>query len=184
MLRDWVGDWVGTFLGHKGAVWSAKLNGGDAARAVTGSADFSAKVWDTYTGECLHTFTHGHIVRSVAVDSDATNVITGGNEKKLRLFDLQKPSTNADDAQLFRARFDNNATREGLIRSVVLGRGSSQNTLVTASEDKLIQWWDLRTMEPVHDMILDEPFVSMERCVGAFGEYVTVTAGHDAMFID
>ena len=31
-LRDWVG----------GAVWSAKLNGGDAARAVTGSADFSA----------------------------------------------------------------------------------------------------------------------------------------------
>lgn len=81
MLRDWVGDWVGTFLGHKGAVWSAKLNGGDAARAVTGSADFSAKVWDTYTGECLHTFTHGHIVRSVAVDSDATNVITGGNEK-------------------------------------------------------------------------------------------------------
>ena len=39
-------------------------------------------------------------------------------------------------------------------------------------------------MEPVYDMILDEPFVSMERCAGAFGEYVTVTAGHDAMFID
>ena len=38
-------------------------------------------------------------------------------------------------------------------------------------------------MEPVYDMILDEPFVSMERCAGAFGEYVTVTAGHDARFI-
>ncbi|KAK0531606.1 hypothetical protein OC842_003565 [Tilletia horrida] len=122
---------------HKGAVWSARLSGGEASYAVTGSADFSAKVWDTFSGQCLHTFAHNHIVRAVAINAQGTSILTGGHEKKLRLFDLSRPDAEARmlvDGPLA----EKGLAHDGNIRSVVWSR-EDENLVVSLGEDKVVR---------------------------------------------
>ncbi|KAK9082103.1 hypothetical protein Syun_031584 [Stephania yunnanensis] len=84
------GDWIGTFEGHKGAVWSCCLDT-NALRAASGSADFSTKLWNALTGDELHSFEHQHIVRACAFSVDTHMLLTRGVEKVLRIFDLNRP---------------------------------------------------------------------------------------------
>lgn len=93
MLRHGeTGDWIGTFEGHKGAVWGVALSQ-DASKAASGAADFAAKVWDAAAGEEIHSFQHQHIVKCVAFSPDGSYLATGSNEKLLKIFDLNSPSS-------------------------------------------------------------------------------------------
>ena len=91
MLRDGAtGDWIGTFAGHKGAVWSCRLDP-KAYLAATASGDFSAKVFDAITGKELFAFPHRHIVKTVDFSPDSRLLATGVHEGLLRIFNLQQP---------------------------------------------------------------------------------------------
>jgi len=174
MLRDWTGDWIGTFIGHKGAVWSTKLSA-DGSKAATGSADFTAKVWDTYAGTVLHSFPHNHIVRTVAISPNASHLLTAGHEKKIRLFDLAKP--DADPSFLLRNGSD--LSHDGVIKSIVWDR--SRAMAVSAGDDKTVRWWDLRSQTETHSMIVPDMITSMELSVST--ETLCLTAGKTAAFI-
>jgi serine-threonine kinase receptor-associated protein len=141
MVRDGVsGDWVGTLEGHKGAVWSAKL---DAAgcRAATGSADFTAKVWDALSGNVVATLEHGHVVKSVDLSADGRKLATGCHDKKLRVFDLERPDAQAT----ILAHGDK-------VRKVLWSHDERQ--IVTGSEDGVLRAWDARTGAAVSEQLL------------------------------
>jgi len=164
------GDWIGTFEGHKGAVWGAALNA-PATHLVTCAADFSAKVWDAITGDELYTLQHKHIVRCADWSPDSTCFVTGGKEKQLRLFDLGggEPS----EAQLLQGH-------TACVKQVrYLG---DKNTILSAGEDKMVRLWDLRTATTTREIEFGGFVNSVE--LSADGKLATVAAGTEVSFWD
>lgn len=133
MLRHGdTGDWVGTFEGHKGAVWNATLNR-NATLAASGAADFTGKVWNAVTGAEIHSFQHKHIVKSVAFDADSENVVTGSNERLVRVFNLEQPNAQPEEY----------AGHTGSIKRALFCRGDK--CIISAAEDKTVRLWDRMT---------------------------------------
>ncbi|KAI9844059.1 MAG: hypothetical protein M1838_002331 [Thelocarpon superellum] len=210
MLRDGVtGDWIGTFIGHKGAVWQARISS-DATLAATGSADFTAKVWDTHTGETRHTLQHAHIVRAVAFPTQPRPAIlaTGGAEKKLRIFDLSRAPPSSPTTANGAGSGTNGTTtttttaaaaataaysyeigpgvHQATIKSIVWG--TDPNLLVTAADDSKIRWWDLRTREVISEFQVDGVVGSCELSrVGqdsSSNGILSIAAGKSVYFFD
>jgi serine-threonine kinase receptor-associated protein len=91
MMRDGIsGDWIGTFVGHKGAVWSCRLDP-TANLAATASGDFSVQVWDAITGKSLYQFQHSHIVKTCDFSPNSRFLATGGHEGLVRIYSILHP---------------------------------------------------------------------------------------------
>lgn len=189
MLRDGqTGDWMGSFIGHKGCCWAIKLSS-DGRRAITGSADFSAKVWDASNGDCILTLPHHHIVRCVDLSADGNRAVTGGFEKKLRIWDVQAllaagpDSTPQASTSLVK---DGDETGKGLahdgvVRAVVWDDRNGQ--IISAGEDKALKFWDIASGKCTHEIKVQEPISSMERNMDERG-MISLTYGNTVDFID
>lgn len=152
MLRNGCnGDWVGTFQGHKGAVWQCVLNK-PALLAATASADFSARIWDAVSGDVKHTFPDEHIVRSVHFSQDSSNLLTAGYDKvnKLKIYDL---NNSASEPQRFQGadsvRFASYHQNDTLILSTYVDKPN-------------ISVWDVRSQQVVKTLETGNVVLSLE----------------------
>ena len=167
------GDWIGTFEGHKGAVWGAALNP-PATRAATASGDFSAKVWDALTGDELLELKHRHIVRCCDWSADSVNLVTGGKEAKLRLFDLNQPDS---EPQIWAGHESGKA-----IKVVRYLPEPSGKLFLSAGDDKTLRVWDVRTLSEVTKLEFDGTVNSVE--LSRDEKTLTIAAGTEVSFWD
>merc|ERR1712212_339864 len=168
MLRQGdTGDWIGTFEGHKGAVWGVDVNK-DATKAATGAADFSAKVWDALSGEEELTLQHKHIVKSVNFSNDSAALATASNDKVLRIFDLEQPSEPI-------VKFEGHTSG---IKQVMYTPDNKQ--LLSCSDDKTVRMWDTATGGEVKRIDFDTPIGGVE--LAKEGDVLTVATGSKVIF--
>ncbi|KAE8736093.1 pentatricopeptide repeat-containing protein [Hibiscus syriacus] len=171
MLRNGeTGDWIGTFEGHKGAVWSVCLDT-NALRAASASADFSAKVWDALTGDVLHSFEHKHIVRACAFSEDTQLLLTGGVEKVLRIYDLNRPDAPPREVD----------KSPGSVRTVTWMH-SDQTILSSCTDMGGVRLWDVRSGKIVQTLETKSSVTSAE--VSQDGRYITTADGSTVKFWD
>ncbi|KAI9893499.1 MAG: hypothetical protein M1814_006796 [Vezdaea aestivalis] len=192
ILRDGTtGDWIGTYLGHKGAIWQARLSD-NMLVAATASADFYARVWDNTTGESILTLPHNHIVRSISFCPTALNLLlTGTHNKQLSLYDMDVSLAEADENKRLGTEIGA-GEHQGSIKSILFDHRSS-STFLTACDDKKLRWWDLRARRSVAQSDLVDVIGSCEYHIvretsvsagggGAAGGVVSVAAGKNVYF--
>jgi len=163
------GDWIGTFEGHKGAVWGVDINK-DASKAATGAADFSAKVWDALSGEEELTLQHKHIVKSVNFSNDSAALATGSNDKVLRIFDLEQPSEPIIKLE----------GHTGGIKQVMYSPDNKQ--LLSCSDDKTVRVWDTANGAQIRSFTTTDPIGGLE--LSREGDIITLAAGNKVIFLD
>lgn len=157
------------------------------------------RIWDPQTGECLHILTHDHIVRSVAFpcQDNPQCVITGAQDKKLKIFDLTRGGSAATPSQ---ANGNSTVTptttsdgheigigeHNGSIKSIVWN--VDYNIITTACDDKTIRWWDLRSQRLVSSFKTERDITSCElsttKVDNADPGILSVAAGNCCIFFD
>lgn len=186
MLRDaTTGNWIGSFAGHKGAVWSCHLDP-TGSLAATASGDFSAKIWDAITGRALAELPHKHICKTCDFSPDSLQLATGGHEGLVRVYKLKDVLDHREEEGHKAANPWLTLSHDGVVISKV--SWWTNDILIAAGADGTIRFWKIaeNETEPMHVLQVDAEVRDMEirTLAGTGKDILTVAAGSQVSFFD
>jgi serine-threonine kinase receptor-associated protein len=133
----------------------------------------------------VYTFSHKHIVKTCSFSKDSTKLITGGSEKIIRIFDLQRLDTSTTTTSNTNTNTNDNATAMTVPMSELTGAPSQIKTARYICNDELIlsscsdnadlRVWDARTNIICTTLKTENAVTSIE--ISEDGKYVTTADG-------
>lgn len=134
--------------------------------------NYLAKIWDTRSGLERHSFEHEHVVKSVAFSKDSKHLLTGSNEKLLKVFDIQQPSNNT--VELY-------SGHAGYIKRAFFCR--EDKCIISCAEgDKRLKIWDRTCGQIIHSIEFSSCPCSIE--ISNDGKILTTTYGSTVSFYE
>ena len=121
-----------TLTGHTKAVNSAAFSP-DGTKIVTASEDYTARIWNAQTGECMKTLTgHTNEVNSAAFSPDGTKIVTASWDKTAKIWNAQTDECMSTLTE-----------HTGLVHSATFSHDGTM--IVTASGDHSAKIWNVAT---------------------------------------
>lgn len=127
------------FLGHQEKINSVDLSP-NGYFALTGGNDYTAYLWDTRSGQIVHSFIHPSRVTYVKLDPQGRFAFTADSQKQARIWDVQTGKSISTLSYIERQRIFSSA------------RFSEDGKhLLTGSPSRLMTLWDVQTGEIVQE---------------------------------
>ncbi|WP_418904166.1 caspase family protein [Moorena producens] len=154
----------------------------DGKQILSGSDDNTVRLWDTETGQALHTFIgHTSSVTAIAFSPDGKQILSGSNDHTVRLWDTETGQAlhtleghidgvsaiafSPDGKQILSGSKDNTMrlwdTETGLLIHTLQGHTSSVTVIafspdgkqiLSGSWDRNMRLWDTETGLPLHPL--------------------------------
>jgi len=166
------------FVGHEGNVWGLSISD-DGRRMLAAGYDKSLRLFDLNSGRCMHSFSLAHkdVVSCAAFSPDGEWGISGGHDRKLNVWLLHFPVTQAKG--IIQLRFSPLISLPRSSHDVIHLADQKQNWMELAQEQRAAGKWaesylTLRKAQAQPGYEQDREILTEVVTLGRFGRRVTL----------